>query len=355
MCRYSIQLANFIFNLPFLRIAGTIVGLILFINARSLPLVWHINVLLPLGIVRCKYRILSFCHMLLLQPSATRHKAVVAQLESCCPVGANPFEFTVTCRSWAVSPDETDWFGQVDNYTYAKARDVALSKFGVAAWPTFVNAGGWAALSSTHYNFLQEIPRFAGYEMSSSIEAWDHKWVSDWYPASTGLSSSLSSCIFPSSSKSEGPTVLDQRSTSESESSRSSQTSSSTFPTSSPKEKSDGTTLHCFTVSRLCFKIGHITVPPAIVMACEGFSRPPKVGSYSHDSPPPHWARPHALRNASDSLDMYRQFLAGGWRDVPEGDRWWVEPLSGPAEERRRANLTRLAVVHRGLVGCMNI
>ncbi|KAF8547999.1 hypothetical protein OG21DRAFT_1516769 [Imleria badia] len=357
MCCYSIQLANFILNLPILRIAGTIVGLILFINARSLPLVWHINVLLPFGIVRCKYRILSFCHTLLLRPSATRHKAVVAQLESCCPVGANPFEFTATCRSWA-SPDETDWFGHVNNSTYAKARDAALSKFGLAAWPTFVNAGGWIILGSTHYHFLREIPRFAGYEMNLSIGAWDHKWLYLVCRFTTPLSKPLEN---PSSGESEGPTVLDQRSTSGSESSRSSDddttSSSSTIPISSLnlKEKADGTTLHCFTVSRLCFKMGRITVPPAIVMACEGFSRPPKVGSYSHESPPPHWVHPHALRNASDSLDVYRRFLAGGWRDVPEGDSWWVEPLSGPTEERRRANLTRLEVIDRGVVGCMNI
>lgn len=211
--------------------------------------------------------------------------------------------------------------------------------------------------------------------MNLSIGSWDHKWVSDWYPASTGLSSSRSQlylvCRFtsplskphenPSSSKSEGPGDLDQRSTSGSESSRCSDddmissSSSSSIPATLLKEKSDGTTLHCFTVSRLCFKMGRITVPPAIVMACEGFSKPPKVGSYSHASPPPHWAHPHALRNTSDSLDVYQRFLAGGWREVPEGDRWWVEPLSGPTEERRRANLIKLELIDRGVVGCMNI
>ena len=101
--------------------------------------------------------------------------------------------------------------------------------------------------------------------------------------------------------------------------------------------------------------MGRITVPPAIVMACEGFSKPPKVGSYSQQSPPPHWAYPHALRNASDSLEVYQRFLAGGWRDVPERDRWWVEPLSGVTEERRRVNLAKLEVIDRGVVDCMNI
>ena len=41
ICCYGIQLANFILDLPLLLIVGTIVGLILLINARSFPLIWH--------------------------------------------------------------------------------------------------------------------------------------------------------------------------------------------------------------------------------------------------------------------------------------------------------------------------
>lgn len=111
------------------------------------------------------------------------------------------------------------------------------------------------------------------------------------------------------------------------------------------REKSDGTILHCVSVARLCFKMGRITVPPAIVLAGEGFSKPSKLGLYSHQSPPPHWVHPHALRNTSNSLGVYRRFLAGGWKDVLEGDRWWVEALSGPIEAHRRANLTKLEVI----------
>ena len=52
---------------------------------------------------------------------------------------------------------------------------------------------------ATHYHFLQEIPRFVGYEIKLSIGAWDHKWVSDWRLASAERLSSLSykvvSCV----------------------------------------------------------------------------------------------------------------------------------------------------------------
>ncbi|KAG9308641.1 hypothetical protein JVU11DRAFT_11595 [Chiua virens] len=211
---------------------------------------------------------------------------------------------------------------------------------------------------TTHYHFLHEVPRFAGYEMKMSIGAWDHKWL---YLVCRFASRSPKSCGKSSSStKLEDPSILTefpmQNVTSElkSDFSSSEDNASSTLLESRVRQEPNRTILHCFTVSRLCFKIGRITVPPAIVMACEGFSKPPEFGSYSHQSPPPHWVHPHTLRNTSDSLEAYRGFLAGGWRDVPQGDRWWVEPLSGPIEERRRANLKKLEIIDQGVVGCMS-
>lgn len=105
-------------------------------------------------------------------------------------------------------------------------------------------------------------------------------------------------------------------------------------------EEPDGATLHCVAVSELVFKHGRITVPPAIVLASSGFCSPAPSGSqpYSHSNPPPHWAKtreliaPHASRK-------YREFLRGGWRDVPEEERWWVDALSGSVEEKRKANV----------------
>lgn len=36
--------------------------------------------------------------------------------------------------------------------------------------------------------------------------------------------------------------------------------------------------------------------------------------------------------------------MRGGWRDVPETERWWVDALGGVVEEQRRVNV-------EGLVG----
>jgi hypothetical protein len=128
----------------------------------------------------------------------------------------------------------------------------------------------------------------------------------------------------------------------------------------------DGATLHCVHISQICFKIGRVTVPPTIVLASNGFSSPPspppppassgtkiqanKVVPYSHANPPPHWARVKALRcKPEGSMKAYVEFLKGGWRDVPEGERWWEEALAGPVEERRRAQMRALDWMRNGM------
>ncbi|KIK79910.1 hypothetical protein PAXRUDRAFT_160004 [Paxillus rubicundulus Ve08.2h10] len=339
------------------------VGLILLINIRSFPLLWHVRVFLPLAIVRCKYHFIFYKHLLSFKPAAARHHAAVIQLESLCPVGANPFTFTVLCKSWA-SPDDCDFLGHLSNSSYAKIRDVALAQFSVKACPTFVGVGGCVILGSSHYQFLREIPLFARYEIKLSIGAWDQKWM-------------YLVCRFTAQSKNEGKTKAKQN-TSPVLPIESSTPSRIRIPTpmtpSGPEspdpcsdritktlvasllaEDPDGPTVLCFSISRVCFKIGRITVPPPLLLACEGFSKPPSSGSYSHDAPPPHWIHPHTLRHSPGSLENYHGFLTKFWRDVAEEDRWWIEPLSGPVEEQRLANLAKLDAMQSVVNVCMDV
>ena len=118
-------------------------------------------------------------------------------------------------------------------------------------------------------------------------------------------------------------------------------------------EEADGATLHCVSISQLCFKHGRITVPPGIVLAASGFSAPPLPSSegstqgYSHSNPPPHY--PHAQALLSWGANRkYREFMRGGWRDVPEAERWWVHALGGAVEEQRKANVEGLGGVADG-------
>lgn len=121
----------------------------------------------------------------------------------------------------------------------------------------------------------------------------------------------------------------------------------------------DGAVLHCVAISYICFKHGRITVPPSVILPCEGFSKPPSTASaapFSSTNPPPHWKKAQALRVApSGSMPAFAKFLKGGWRDVPEDERWWEDALDGPIEEQRKANLEVLDSVRRGMEGARSI
>ncbi|KIK25158.1 hypothetical protein PISMIDRAFT_22890 [Pisolithus microcarpus 441] len=131
-----------------------------------------------------------------------------------------------------------------------------------------------------------------------------------------------------------------------------------------PIVEADGSVLHCIAVSQLCFKQGRISVPPALVLACEGFCNPPprpvdssaEPGSlptkYSASNPPPHWAKVRAMRvPPTGSMKQFKEFLAGGWKTGAEktGDKWWEQALSGPIEEKRKKNLEVLHALRTGM------
>lgn len=131
----------------------------------------------------------------------------------------------------------------------------------------------------------------------------------------------------------------------------------------SEREEPDGATLHCVVVTEVCFKIGRITVPPAVALAGDGLCvRPPSASgsspedfgsqpeSYSPAYPPPHWEKIRALKQKGNFKPM-QKFYKGGWRDVPEGERWWMTALGGEIEERRRLNLDLVSGVQRGMEG----
>ena len=48
-----------------------------------------------------------------------------------------------------------------------------------------------------------------------------------------------------------------------------------------------------------------------------------------------------------------QRFLRGGWRELPEGQRWWEEALGGDIERRRARNLELVKGVKVGLEGAL--
>jgi len=124
----------------------------------------------------------------------------------------------------------------------------------------------------------------------------------------------------------------------------------------------DGAIVHTIAVSQGCFKVGRITVPPALVFAVSGFAAPPlpssfhapspsdlsthiqssfgaNTTSYSHHNPPPHFSshvKPLMSPLHGGSVEKLRAFMSGGWKEVPEGERWWEQAMGvGAADENR--------------------
>jgi hypothetical protein len=72
--------------------------------------------------------------------------------------------------------------------------------------------------------------------------------------------------------------------------------------------REDGTVVHCVAISKYCFKLGRLTVPPRIALCISGFGVDRR-----------NWIRSAALQESGEM----RRFLEGGWReqkgwDLPE-------------------------------------
>ena len=119
-----------------------------------------------------------------------------------------------------------------------------------------------------------------------------------------------------------------------------------------PQVEADGGVVNCISVNQLVFKHGRITVPPSLVLAYDGFCMPSGTTvfeeKFSPASPPPHWKHVQELRRKG--LTAERDFLRGGWKLVPESERWWEQAFEG-GEGLRKANLERVKGVREGIEG----
>ncbi|KAF5390874.1 hypothetical protein D9757_004442 [Collybiopsis confluens] len=360
----------------------------------------------------------SFSQTMFMSKSS-KVKAYERWVDSLTPIGKTPFQEAVF-RSWA-SIDECDYNFHLSNSSYAKALDGSRFKLAVQLLPKFLLAGGVIPLAGPHFHFVREIPILAKYEVRISLEAWDEKWMyivcrfvsrgkKERSKKNAGLKIGAESSATSTSSPTPNPSFFHAPISS-------SGISMSSTPLRSdpsagggagtgaahnpPNEKEmekltskllanasavnyeepDGATLHTITVSQMCFKMGRITVPPALVFAINGLCGPPpstsfktsgdgddddgggeekeeeeEVKSYSRATPPPHWDNVCEIVSGvhGGSIKKLRAFLRGGWKDVPEGERWWEQAMGGPVDERRRLNLEKLELLKRGMEGARN-
>jgi hypothetical protein len=101
-------------------------------------------------------------------------------------------------------------------------------------------------------------------------------------------------------------------------------------------------------------KQGRVTVPPALALACDGYSGPRADGMiYSRADPPPHWNHVREMLGRGGAPAL-KNFLRGGWRDVPETDRWWEHALAG-LEKKRMENMALVGGLQNGMEGAQSI
>ncbi|KAJ3724200.1 hypothetical protein DFJ43DRAFT_635279 [Lentinula guzmanii] len=268
-------------------------------------------------------------------------------LESVTPVGAHPFEWEGSYATW-VGFDDSDFNMHMSNSSYPKVLDFARTKASLELFPQFLRVGGHVALSSTHFQFIQEIPLFSRYQILTSIGAWDEKWcylifrfvtIENKYKKNQHSSSANVPRILitpPELNKHHSPDPVHFPLSSNLHHSQSGVNLNS-HPTV-PDSK-----LHTIAVSRICFKVGRITVPPAIVFTTNGMSMHPwevctngtekgmasslsspspfAVAKFSHNNPPPSWTE-HGLyliaKTHSGDEAKLREFYRGAWRNTEE-------------------------------------
>lgn len=337
-------------------------ALLFLVNIRSWPLVWHFKIWRPIW--RYQFRFLLFRMSLALKKSKREKELALDKwFASLSPVGKNPFDMVSKYRTWA-GPDDCDFNMHLSNSCYAKHLDMARFNAALTFMPTGFIAGAWMGVGATHFKYLKEIPIFSTYEMRTSIASWDNKWMyvltryvthshkqkGKRSPASTPGQSTppVGAPLMPPThtpaTTHDTPSCLTPYDTALHD----------LIASLSARSEPDGATLHCVVITEVCFKVGRITVPPAVALASDGYCvRPPASEDrerYSLANPPPHMDKIRALKARGDFKPM-QAFYRGGWRDVPEGERWWMSALGGEIEERRRLNLDLVCGVQRGMEG----
>jgi len=252
-----------------------LVAIVLLVNVRSLPLVWHLRM----------FRHPIVWHLRKLVSPDPR-----IYMEKRSPVAHDPFGTTAVHTSWA-GPDDCDFLGHLSNSAYAKNLDIARMTSCIQNLGVFLSVGGFMPLAGANYLFLKEIPMLSSYEMRSKIGSWDEKWIYIVTEFTTRPGA-------PKGAKAELAADYSTRLNIDRPGHK----------RYSQAVRGDGTVTHCVAVSKYCFKLGRLTVPPRIALCICGFGADRQ-----------NWIRSAALQENGE----LRRFLEGGWReqsgwDLPE-------------------------------------
>ncbi|KAG5637152.1 hypothetical protein H0H81_005596 [Sphagnurus paluster] len=235
--------------------------------------------------------------------------------------------------------------------------DAARFKAALAMFPMFFVAGGWIPLAATEQFYI--VAKFV-----TKPKKGRKKGTPTTSTSTTTVNTSAPVTPIPGTTPPSDKTPQDT-----SEALKAAAASLAGGP------EPDGAILHTVVVSQCCFKIGRITVPPGIVFAVNGFSAsPPSSVSpsqpsaqtapeispaprYSRTNPPPHWPRAKAVMShpRGGSPRALAALFAGGWRNVPQAERWWDTAMGGSVEERRVKALEQINALGVGMAGARGV
>ncbi|CAE6463598.1 unnamed protein product [Rhizoctonia solani] len=325
--------------------------LVLALNARSWPGVWHFRVFKSV----INYR---------LKELFSKRGENDEFITSISPIGRSVFPTADGSDSGAISVlkawaalDDCDFNGHLSNSCYAKNLDPARMQAWVEWCPSLFQDGAWVALGGAHYHYIREIPMNASYEIRVSIGGWDDKWIylvakfvthpknrskSSTSKAASGTATTIPSITTPSTPLVTEPSTPGEPALSASGKAKFLDASRvDTKLTSKPTLRThddDGALIHCVAVSTYCCKHGRVTIPPKIALAISGFSLT-EVGDSSN------WA--HAKRLRERGPRRMAEFLRGGWKT--EENKFWE--LSSEAEAERVRRIADLKKLTEGLDG----
>lgn len=325
-------------------LAKCITFLLVILNVRSLPLVWHLRVFWPVTRLWW-FKRRAHGHTLFFLSPLNENDAYKFR-DSLVPIGQHPLDRILVTKGWA-GPDDCDYNWHLSNSSYPKVLDMARTKSVLYTFPSLVLAGGGIALAGTHFQFLREIPLFARYEVRSQIVGWDHKWlyvvhrfVSHHKPASRRSAPATAN---GSGSKTDDGSPSSTPSPSDSSTDLQAHAARAAAAAAGREPEPDGATLHCISVNVMVFKHGRITVPPALVLAGEGFG-----ATYAQGAA----ARARAMELGHRGM---RELYRGAWRTVPEGpERWWDTANHG-LEDHIKQRVARVIGVRAGLTGALEV
>ncbi|KAJ7816394.1 hypothetical protein B0H13DRAFT_432502 [Mycena leptocephala] len=291
--------------------------LLLVLNANSFPLVWQVRVWSAAFELRGALLWHRLTHLYL--GKEAKKAALRGWYEAHLPIGVHPFR-TVWTYERFVGFDDSDFNLHMSNSSYAMALDSARFRLALATFPNIFRCGGWVPLAATHFHYIREIPMLTRYEVRTTIGAWDEKWIwcisrfvkppskksksttkgeksengiADAIALANGVAlasvhaqegetliPSLKTPATPLGGMSGGQTPLggDNVNGNGNEPDKVSQ---ALLAQAARATEEDGAVLYTIAVSQLCYKQGRITVPPAVVLAANGFhaasaSPPPK-------------------------------------------------------------------------------